>query len=68
MELVQNKVPSDTDSAVLRCRRLALVLDILHPLPLVDEQGLIAVHEPGEILHPLQVDRDGAVVEEESTK
>ena len=28
-------------------------LDILHPLPLVDEHGLVAVHEPGEVLEPL---------------
>ena len=43
-------------------------LDVLHSFPLVDKESLIAVHEPGQILQPLQVDWDGAVVEEESTK
>ena len=43
-------------------------LDILHPLPLVDEHGLVAVHEPGEVLQPLQPDRDGAVLEEQTSE
>ena len=43
-------------------------LDILHPLPLVDEHGLVAVHEPGEVLQPLQPDGDGAVLEEQPSE
>ena len=40
-------------------------LDVIHPLPLVDEHGLVAVHEPGEVLQPLQPDGDGAVLQEQ---
>ena len=43
-------------------------LDILHPLPLVDEHGLVAVHEPGEVLQPLQPDWDGAVLQEQPSE
>ena len=27
--------------------------DVIHALPLVDEERLVAVHEPGEVLQPL---------------
>ena len=40
-------------------------LDIIHPLPLVDQQGLVGVHEPGEVLQPLQPDGDGGDLEQE---
>ena len=40
--------------------------DVIQALPLVDEERLVAVHEPGEVLQPLQPDGDGAVLEEES--
>ena len=43
-------------------------LDIVHSLPLVDEERLVAVHEPGEILQPLQPDWDGAVLEEQTAE
>lgn len=51
-----------------RVRGRATDLPRLHVRPLVDQQSLVGVPEPGEIRQPLEVDRHGARVQEEAAE